>query len=225
VDRKAIVIFSGGLDSSTLLYHLQAEGYDLRALSVHYGQRHHQQELAAAEVIAGRLRIDRKTLDLTALAEFLGRNSLSDPSVPVPEGPYAEESMRLTTVPNRNMILLSVAIAWAASLKYPAVAFGAHGGEYTPYPDCQPAFADVMDQAARVCDWSPIRVLAPFVHWRKADIVRRGAKLGVPFAQTWSCYQGGPRHCGRCGTCLDRKGAFALSGVPDPTEYETVVHR
>jgi 7-cyano-7-deazaguanine synthase len=221
MDCKAIVIFSGGLDSTTLLYHLRAEGYDLRALSVNYGQRHQEQELAAAHAIAGQLGIDRQTLDLTALTELLGKNSLSDLSVGVPEGPYAEESMRLTTVPNRNMILLSVAIAWAASLKVPAVAFAAHGGAYTPYPDCQPAFAEAMDQAARVCHWSPIRVLAPFVHWTKADIVRRGAELGVPFALTWSCYQGGARHCGRCGTCLDRKAAFATSGVPDPTQYET----
>lgn len=221
MDRKAIVIFSGGLDSTTLLYHLRAEGYELHALSVNYGQRHQTQELAAAHAIAGRLGIDRKALDLTGLTEFLGKNSLSDRSVGVPEGPYAEASMRLTTVPNRNMILLSVALAWAASLKVPAVAFGAHGGAYTPYPDCQPAFAEAMDQAARVCDWSPIRVLAPFVDWTKADIVRRGAEVGVPFALTWSCYQGGARHCGRCGTCLDRKAAFATSGVPDPTEYET----
>ena len=220
MSKKVVVVFSGGLDSTTLLYHLREEGWELRALSVNYGQRHQKQELDAAQQIADRLGIDRQTLDLTTLVKFLGKNSLSDLSVPVPEGPYAEESMKLTTVPNRNMILLSVAIGWASSLKYNAVAFGAHGGPYTPYPDCQPDFTEAMDRVAGVCDWTPIHVLAPFVHWEKADIVRRGAELGVPFASTWSCYQGGRKHCGRCGTCLDRKAAFAKSAVPDPTEYE-----
>jgi 7-cyano-7-deazaguanine synthase len=112
-----------------------------------------------------------------------------------------------------------VALAWAATLWYDAVAFGAHGGEYTPYPDCQPRFAEAMDRAAQVCDWGPLRVLAPFVGWDKAAVVRRGVELGVPFELTWSCYNGGAAHCGRCGTCLDRRKAFEKAGVPDPTQY------
>jgi 7-cyano-7-deazaguanine synthase len=117
------------------------------------------------------------------------------------------------------MILLSVGLAWAVSLGYDGVAFGAHAGQYTPYPDCQPAFAAAMDGAARVCDWEPRRVLAPFVELDKAGVVRRGAELGVPFELTWSCYNGGSKHCGRCGTCLDRRSAFKKAGVVDPTEY------
>jgi 7-cyano-7-deazaguanine synthase len=114
------------------------------------------------------------------------------------------------------MVMLSVGIAWAAGLKFDAVAFGAHGGVHTNYPDCKPEFAEAMDRAALVCDFEPIRVLAPFVNLVKADIVRRGAELGVPFDLTWSCYTGGEQHCGRCGTCIDRRTAFLQAGVPDP---------
>ncbi|HJZ55022.1 MAG TPA: 7-cyano-7-deazaguanine synthase, partial [Gemmataceae bacterium] len=111
-------------------------------------------------------------------------------------------------------------IAWAASLGFDAVAFGAHGGAHTNYPDCRSPFAEAMDRAAQVCDFRPIRVLAPFVSWVKADIVRWGAELGVPFELTWSCYAGGRKHCGRCGTCLDRLAAFAACSLCDPVEYE-----
>ena len=117
------------------------------------------------------------------------------------------------------MILLSVGIAWAVSLKFDAVAFGAHSGPHTNYPDCSPAFAEAMNGAARQCDDRKIAVLAPFVTWDKGDIVRRGAELNVPFELTWSCYKGGEKHCGRCGTCIDRKDAFAKCGLTDPCGY------
>ena len=127
--------------------------------------------------------------------------------------------MAQTLVPNRNMVMLSVAISWAIATGSRSVAFGAHAGDHTPYPDCRPAFAEAMDSAARVCHDPPIAVLAPFVTWSKAQIVEHGAELGVPFDRTWSCYRGGAVHCGACGTCVDRKGAFRISGVPDPTVY------
>jgi 7-cyano-7-deazaguanine synthase len=217
---RTVVIFSGGLDSTTLLYDLQATGDDVAALAINYGQRH-SRELFCAQKICQEIGVDLTTLDLSGLAQIFGRNSLSDTSVAVPEGQYAEDSMQQTTVPNRNMILLSVATGWAISNGYQAVTFGAHSGEYTPYPDCRPEFATAMDNAAQLCDWQPIRILAPFVTWTKSDIVRRGAELGVPFQSTWSCYVGGEKHCGRCGTCLDRKSAFEKSGIADPTDYES----
>ena len=210
---KYVVAFSGGLDSTTLLYHLRAEGHEVKALSADYGQRHGARERQAAEAITQLLGVERRVVDLTALAAFFGRNSLSDAAVPVPAGAYSEAGMKQTTVPNRNMVLLSVGLAWAASLPFDGVAFGAHGGEYTPYPDCQPAFAEAMDRAAAVCDWRPLRVLAPFATWSKGDIVNRGAELGVPFHLTWSCYQGGETPCGVCGTCVDRATAFADAGM------------
>ncbi len=212
---KYVVAFSGGLDSTTLLYHLRAEGHAVKALSADYGQRHGARENQAAEAIAQLLGVERRVVDLTTLTAFFGRNSLSDAGVPVPAGAYSEAGMKLTTVPNRNMVLLSVGLAWAASLTFDGVAFGAHGGAYTPYPDCQPAFAEAMDRAAAVCDWRPLRVLAPFATWGKGDIVKRGAALGVPFHLTWSCYEGGEKPCGVCGTCMDRATAFTDAGM-DP---------
>jgi 7-cyano-7-deazaguanine synthase len=215
---RTIVIHSGGLDSTTLLYHLRAEGHELKALSVDYGQRHREQEHAAAETVCRFLGIERRVVDLRSLVGLFGKNALTADAA-VPEGAYAADTIGITTVPNRNMVMLSIGIAWAASLGFDAVAFGAHGGEHTNYPDCQPPFAEAMDRAAQVCDFKPIRVLAPFVSWRKADIVRRGAELGVAFEQTWSCYRGGDVHCGMCGTCVDRRTAFIAAGVPDPTVY------
>lgn len=217
--RRIVVIYSGGLDSTTLLYHLRAAGDEVKALSADYGQRHRGRELAAAAAICARLEVEHRTADLAGLAGLFGPNGLSDPAVPVPAGAYTPATMQLTTVPNRNMVLVSVGLAWAAGLGFDGVAFGAHGGAYSPYPDCRPAFAEAMDRAAGVCDWEPRRVLAPFVHLDKAGVVRRGADLGVPFVATWSCYVGGPVHCGTCGTCIDRRTAFAAAGVADPTAY------
>lgn len=216
---RTVVVFSGGLDSTTLLYHLKEARHELAALTVNYGQRH-SQELDCAQSICRDIGVDLTTLDLTGIVPIFGRSGLLDSSVEIPEESYQPESMQQTTVPNRNMILLSIATGWAISNDRQAVAFGAHSGEYTPYPDCRPEFAEAMDKAAQLCDWKPVRVLSPFVKWTKADIVRRGAELGVPFESTWSCYVGGERHCGRCGTCLDRKLAFRESGVIDPTRYE-----
>jgi 7-cyano-7-deazaguanine synthase len=216
---RVVVVFSGGLDSTVVLYHLRAEGYEVKALSINYGQRHLARESAAADAICYGLGIERRIADLTALVEFFGGNALTNHGATLPQGGYAADTIGVTAVPNRNMVLLSVGMAWAASLGYDAVAFGAHGGEHTNYPDCQPPFAEAMDRVAEVCDFRPLRVLAPFVHWVKTDIVRRGIELRVPFELTWSCYAGGDIHCGRCATCVDRRTAFQNAGLPDPTEY------
>jgi len=137
----------------------------------------------------------------------------------VPAGHYTNETMKLTVVPNRNMIMLSVAIGWAVSGKADAVAYAAHAGDHTIYPDCRPAFIEAIRQAAALCDWHRVELLTPFVGKTKRDIVRLGAELDVPFGQTWSCYVGGEVHCGRCGTCVERREAFKSAGVDDPTVY------
>ncbi|MGL6072823.1 MAG: 7-cyano-7-deazaguanine synthase QueC [Fimbriiglobus sp.] len=216
---NTVILFSGGLDSTTLLYHLLAEGHHVRALSVDYGQRHGARELVCACDIALSLGVEHRILDLRSLVGFLGDNGLTDPSKPIPLGEYAPENMSLTVVPNRNMILISVALAWCASTGGGQVAFAAHGGEYTPYPDCQPAFAEAMHHAARTAHEPPLAVVAPFVNWTKTDIVRHGAGLRVPFEKTWSCYVGQEFHCGACGTCIDRRRAFQSAQVNDPTAY------
>ncbi|MBN70832.1 MAG: 7-cyano-7-deazaguanine synthase QueC [Gimesia sp.] len=208
MDRKTIVVFSGGLDSTTLLYHLIALGHEVKAISFDYGQRH-RKELDAASSIVKKLQIEHQIVDVTGLAAIFGTNALTSPKVDVPHGEYSPQTMEVTEVPNRNMIMLSIATGWAISLGYDSVAFGAHSGVYTPYTDCQPQFAAVMNAATHVCDERSIEVLAPFIHWTKADIVSRGAELNVPFDLTWSCYEGGEEPCGKCSTCVDRERAFS----------------
>ena len=127
--------------------------------------------------------------------------------------------MKSTVVPNRNMILLSIAAGHALSIGAQQIAYAAHSGDHAIYPDCRNEFADAMAEAIRLCDWSPLELSRPFVDWSKADIVRRGAALKLPFETTWSCYKGGATHCGRCGTCIERREAFDLAGVHDPSEY------
>jgi 7-cyano-7-deazaguanine synthase len=128
--------------------------------------------------------------------------------------------MRATVYPNRNLIMLSLAAGMAIVRGAEGVAYAAHGGDHPIYPDCRPEFVDAARQAFRVGNWEPIDLIAPFITWKKEDIVRRGADLGVPFAETWSCYKGvRGGHCGTCGTCVERREAFSLAGVPDPTVY------
>lgn len=220
--RRTILILSGGLDSVTALYHLRALGREVSALSVHYGQRH-RRELAAAAAACSGLGVEFRLIDLFAagIAPLLAGSSQTDAAVPVPEGHYAEETMKATIVPNRNMIMLSLAIAWAISRKANAVAYAAHAGDHAIYPDCRAEFVDALAAAARLADWHAVAIERPFIAMTKAEIVKRGADLGVPFAETWSCYKGGDAHCGLCGTCVERREAFSLAGVADPTEYRS----
>lgn len=216
---KVVLVYSGGLDSTVLLYHLLDEGHDVTAVSINYGQRH-RCELSVATEIAGRLGISHQVVDLSGLRPILAGSSLTD-EVDVPEGHYEAESMKLTVVPNRNMIFLSVATALAISTRADWVAYAAHSGDHAIYPDCREAFAGAMDQAIRLADWHEVRLMRPFVGMTKADIVRRGDLLGAPMKETWSCYQGQSLHCGRCGTCIERREAFYLAGVEDETEYDS----
>ena len=217
--NKTIVVYSGGMDSTTLLYHLRDAGHEVKAISVNYGQRH-VRELAAAEEICANIGVEHTVADLSAINPLLGDNSLSGRTVEIPEGHYEEESMKLTVVPNRNMIMLSIAIGWAISQKFDAVAYGAHSGDHAIYPDCRPEFADAMDRAAQLCDWREIKLLRPLVDMDKGDIAQRGMELGVPFELTWTCYKGLSKHCGKCGACTERREAFAKHNLKDPTEYQ-----
>ena len=216
---RVVAIYSGGMDSTVLLYHLQAQGYEVMPLSVDYGQRH-RKEIDSARMICRTINIPHEVADLRAITHLLGGNSLTESEIEVPEGHYADENMKITVVPNRNMIMLSVAIGYAISSKAKFVAYGAHSGDHTIYPDCRPEFAEALNKAALLADWHQVELLTPFIKMTKAEIAGRGAELNVPFAYTWSCYKGGERHCGRCGTCVERREAFQLAGVPDPTEYQ-----
>jgi 7-cyano-7-deazaguanine synthase len=215
---RTVAVFSGGLDSTVLLAELLAGGDEVFALSVDYGQRHHV-ELEHAERIAAKLGVPWQVADLSRIAPLLANSSLTSGAIAVPHGHYAEESMKQTVVPNRNMIMLAVAGGWAITLKADRVAYGAHTGDHTIYPDCRPEFAGAMHHALGLADWYPIGLYCPFLEMTKAQIVERGARLGVDFGQTWSCYEGGQLHCGKCGTCYERREAFRLAQTPDPTTY------
>lgn len=217
--NKTVLIYSGGLDSTVALYLLKSQGYDVKALSVDYGQRH-KKEIEFAKYHCRKLGIEHQVADLTGITHLLAGSSQTSPDVAVPDGHYAEESMKLTVVPNRNMIMLSVAIGWAVSQKAASVAYAAHAGDHAIYPDCRPEFAEAMNEAAQLADWHQVSLLRPFVQWSKADIAAEGQRLGVQFELTWSCYKGGLSHCGTCGTCVERREAFALAGITDPTLYQ-----
>ncbi len=214
---KAILTLSGGLDSTVLLWYLLKQGYHVRCLSVDYGQRH-RKELEAAATLARLAGCEHEIADLTLPKLFAGSSQTSG-GVEVPDGHYAEESMKATVVPNRNMVLLALATSWAVATKSDVVAYAAHAGDHTIYPDCRAEFAEALGKAIELCDWHPVKLLRPFVKMSKAQIAEVGRDLCVPMSLTWSCYKGGEKHCGTCGTCVERREAFQLAGIKDPTDY------
>jgi 7-cyano-7-deazaguanine synthase len=218
-------VASGGLDSSVLVHHLRDDGWRLRIVSFDYGQRH-AVELEHARRLAASIDARHDVVDLRAVGALLSGSALTDPGVEVPDGHYTDESMRATVVANRNAIFTMIATGVAVADGAHAVALGIHAGDHTVYPDCRPAFVAAAEHLARVANEGFVphdfTVLAPFLGWSKADIVRRGAELGVPFDETWSCYKGGLTHCGTCGTCVERREAFERAGVADPTAYGAV---
>lgn len=214
---RIVCILSGGMDSATLLWRLKAHGHDLYTLSFNYGQRHIR-ELKKANLLAILARVPWEEINLSNLKPILGGSSQTS-EIPVPEGRYDADNMKLTVVPNRNMIMLSVAIARAISLGFEGVAYGAHAGDHTIYPDCRPAFIEAMTKAAQLCDWKVIHLMAPFSVMTKGDIVKEGLTLKVPYEHTLTCYHGAEPACGKCGSCQERLEAFKIAGVEDPIVY------
>lgn len=215
---KVLVVLSGGMDSITLLTFYRALGFQCIAMSVDYGQRH-RKELTFAMACARRMGIPHHLVDASALARVFAPSSQTG-QLQVPHGHYTDETMRKTVVPGRNMVMLSLAISLALKERCGRVAFGAHDGDHTIYPDCRPDFLHAMNEVASTCDWDQVRVEAPFIHYSKAQITSLGNRLGVLWEETWSCYEGGTYHCGKCGTCVERKEAFQRVGIIDPTTYE-----
>ena len=217
---KTIVICSGGLDSVSLAHKIAAEQTLHSLLSFDYGQRH-KKELDFAAACAARLQVPHEIIDIRAIGQSLGGSALTD-DIDVPDGHYEEESMKVTVVPNRNAIMLAIAFGVAAAQKADAVAAAVHGGDHFIYPDCRPNFIDAFQtmQDHALEGYADVRLYTPYVNGSKADIVTDGAKHQTPFAETWSCYKGGEHHCGRCGTCVERREAFHLAGITDPTQYD-----
>lgn len=216
---KIVTLLSGGLDSATLLYHLIDHGNQVFPMSINYGQRH-SKELFYARELANRVGRHHKVVDMQTLGQVLNNSCLTSATKDVPEGHYADETMKLTVVPNRNMIMLAIAAGYAMNIGAEHVAIANHAGDHAIYPDCRPEFIDAMQKPLAVAYYTPVEIIAPFTNMTKAQIVSEGHRVNLPFDYTWSCYNGDVLHCGRCGTCVERKEAFELAGIEDPTEYE-----
>jgi 7-cyano-7-deazaguanine synthase len=215
---KIVCLFSGGLDSTTLLYSLHKAGNTVIPLTIDYGQRH-RRELHFAMLTLEDLWIRSKIVVIDR-GVFQGSQSALISDAMVPEGHYAAPNMVQTIVPNRNALLLATAYAVAESVGAEAVAIAAHAGDHPIYPDCRPDFFAAFEHMQALALGRVVSLLVPFVGLTKADIVHKGAAIHVPFEKTWSCYNGREFHCGKCGTCVERQEAFALAKVPDPTTYE-----
>ncbi|MGH1403870.1 MAG: 7-cyano-7-deazaguanine synthase QueC [Alphaproteobacteria bacterium] len=216
---KTLVICSGGLDSVTLAYKIAKEHTLCGLVSFDYGQRH-KKELAFAAKCANNLGVSHDVIDISHIGKLLSGSALTD-DLDIPDGHYAEETMKVTVVPNRNAIMLTIAYGIASSRGVDAVATAVHGGDHFIYPDCRPEFAQSFQtmQDHALDGLSQIKLYTPFIKIPKADIAAEGARLNVPFADTWSCYKGGEHHCGRCGTCVERREAFDIANIEDPTVY------
>lgn len=210
------------MDSTTLLYDLRNQGHECRCIVFDYGQRH-RVELPHACNIARDLGVRYVCMDLRSLAAILPGNALTDLAKDLPQGNFADGSMKANIVPNRNMILLSIAIGHAIAHKCDAVSYAAQTGEAVAgesiYYDCRPAFVNAMRHAASICDEHGVDLVVPYRHLTKANIIHIGTRLGVPYEKTYSCYAGGEKHCGICGACTKRQLGFFAAGVKDPTVY------
>ena len=217
---KTIVICSGGLDSVTLAHQVAAQQQLTALVSFDYGQRH-KKELDFAAACSVRLNAPHHIINIRAIGAALSGSALTD-AIDVPDGHYAEDSMKVTVVPNRNAIMLTIAFGIAAATKADAVAAAVHGGDHFIYPDCRPGFINAFQsmQNHALEGYAKIELFTPYVHLSKADIVRNGVSHQIPFDATWSCYKGGAHHCGRCGTCVERREAFDIANVTDPTRYD-----
>lgn len=216
---KVLVVCSGGLDSVSLAHMVAVEQELVGLISFDYGQRH-KCELEYAEQCAKRLNVPFDLIDMSGIGKHLSGSALTD-DIDVPDGHYEEDSMKATVVPNRNAIMLSIAFGIAAAKGADAVATAVHGGDHFIYPDCRPDFVEAFEtmQKKALDGYADIALYTPFVHEPKSAIVAAGARHHTPFALTWSCYKGGEAHCGRCGTCVERREAFAIAGIEDPTLY------
>lgn len=215
--KDTLLVLSGGLDSTTLLYDY-ADSIAL-AVTFQYGSNHNKREAAFAKYHCNKLGIEHIEIDLAFMGKYF-KSSLLDGADAIPEGNYDEDNMKSTVVPFRNGIMLSVAAGLAESRGLKNVMMASHSGDHAIYPDCRPEFVKAMTAAIEAGTYEGVKLVAPYTDITKADIVSRGAKLGTDYSKTYSCYKGGEHHCGVCGTCRERKEAFALAGVKDDTIYD-----
>jgi 7-cyano-7-deazaguanine synthase len=217
---KTLAIVSGGMDSVTMLHDLHEQGHELTVVSFDYGQRH-VKELKVAKANADKLGIDHKIIRMDFLAQMLDNSALTG-DVDVPEGHYAADNMKLTVVPNRNMIMASIAIGIAVNNGQEAIAMGVHSGDHAIYPDCRPEFISAIRTASLIANYEPVDVLAPYLKMDKGSIIARGLEIDtMDYSETWTCYKGLEKACGVCGSCQERLEGFAINGIEDPLQYVT----
>jgi len=216
--EKVVVLVSGGMDSVTALYEAHAEYEVAGAVSFHYGSKHNDREIPFAAYHAGRLGVQHRVIHLDFIGELF-ESDLLQKGGEIPKGHYEEQTMKKTVVPFRNGIMLSIAAGFAESMEASGLVIAAHAGDHAIYPDCRKEFMRAMGDAMRLGTYAEVKLIRPFISISKAEIVARGHRLGIDYARTWSCYVGGEIHCGECGTCVERREAFMLAGIPDPTTY------
>lgn len=218
MSQKVVVIYSGGMDSFTILHKAVAAGHDVYALSFNYGQRHVKELICAADVCK-ELNIKHKIVDISAINQLISGSSLTS-DIDVPEGHYAADNMKSTVVPNRNMILLSLAVGYADSIGARAVYYGAHSGDHFIYPDCRPEFVQKMNDVCQIANYQPVDIVSPYLYQTKIEILADGIAMGLDYSKTWTCYNGRDKACGKCGSCQERLEAFTLNNTTDPLPYE-----
>ncbi|MDO6524673.1 7-cyano-7-deazaguanine synthase QueC [Motilimonas sp. 1_MG-2023] len=218
MSKKVVVIYSGGMDSFTVLNKAIRQGYDVYALTFNYGQRH-VKEVDVASQFCQNNNINHKIVDISAINQLIGGSSLTS-DIDIPEGDYDPENMSSTVVPNRNMILLSLAIGYAVSIQAEQVMYGAHGGDHDIYPDCRPEFVRRMNDVAAIANYEAVEIVTPYLTASKEAILSDGINMGLDYQTTWTCYNGREQACGKCGACKERLGAFAANGMTDPLSYE-----
>ena len=216
---KSCVLLSGGMDSVTALYEVLLTHEVVACLSFAYGSKHNAKEIPFAKLHADRNGVQHQVIPLDFM-NTLFKSDLLKSGGEIPDGHYAEQTMKQTVVPFRNGIMLAIAAGYAESVGAEALVIAAHSGDHAIYPDCREPFMQAMATAMGEGTYAKIQLLRPFIGTDKTGIARRGVALGIDFTETWSCYKGGEIHCGVCGTCVERREAFILAGLPDPTTYE-----
>lgn len=216
--QKVVVIYSGGMDSYTVLHKAIAQGKDVYPLTFNYGQRH-SKEIDVAANVCKELNIQHKVVDISAINQLMTGSSLTS-DIEIPEGHYEEDSMKSTVVPNRNMVLLSMAIAYAVSIEASEVYYGAHSGDHAIYPDCRPEFVHKMNDVAQIANYEPVTIVSPYIDSNKIEILADGLAMGLDYGKSWTCYNGREKSCGKCGSCQERLEAFKQNQLTDPLSYE-----
>lgn len=217
MEKDALMVVSGGMDSTTMLYEYASK--IALAVTFNYGSNHNAREIECAKYNCQKLGIDLIVVDMPFVGQLFDSSLLSGADA-IPEGNYDDENMRSTVVPFRNGIMLSVAAGLAESRGLKTLMIANHGGDHAIYPDCRQGFVDAMSKAISEGTYDHISIEAPYTNITKTDIALRGNALGVDYAHTYSCYKGGEHHCGRCGTCNERRQAFIDARVADPTVYD-----